>query len=78
MINKSLKNQMYAYFKNRLGMYDYTRGWLKGTCPSCGREDKYGVHLGANRTNCFVCGYHERPLYVISKAENLLINEVII
>lgn len=59
-------------------MYDYTKGWIKGTCPSCGRPDKYGVHLGMYRTNCFVCGYHERPLFVVATVEGITIDEVLI
>ena len=70
MLSQQLNNKLYAYFKKRLGMYDYTKGWLKGLCPSCGGE-KYGVHLGMYRSNCFKCGYHERPLYVVCFVENL-------
>lgn len=76
MITKELQNKLYAYFKSRLGMYDYTKGWIKGTCPSCGRPDKFGVHLGMYRTNCFVCGYHERPLYVVATVEDIPVGEV--
>ena len=78
MINKHTIDRLYTYFKDRLGMYDYTKGWMKGTCPACGREDKFGVHLGMYRTNCFVCGYHERPLYVVCTVEGLTAPEALI
>jgi hypothetical protein len=41
-----------------MGMYDYTRGWLKGDCPYCGKADKFGIQLDLNKANCFVCGKH--------------------
>ena len=78
MLSKHLIGKLYEYFKTRLGMYDYTKGWLKGNCPSCGREDKFGVHLGMYRSNCFVCGYHERPLYVVSFIEGLDYNGTLV
>ena len=65
MLNKETKGKLYAYFTSRLGLYPYTRGWIKGTCPECGRQDKFGVNLGMNRTNCFVCGYHPSPLSLV-------------
>lgn len=52
-------------------MFDYTRGWLKGNCPSCGRENKFGVNLATNKTNCFVCSYRDKPILVVSKVEGL-------
>ena len=50
-------------------MVPYRRGWLKGDCPFCGREKKYGVNISSNRTNCFVCGHHPRPLNAILEIE---------
>jgi hypothetical protein len=44
---------------------------MKGACPSCGSEGKFGVHLGMYRTNCFKCGYHDKPLYVVGFVEGL-------
>ena len=38
-------------------MFVYRRGWLKGDCPECGKDKKYGVNIALNRTNCFSCGY---------------------
>lgn len=68
--SKPLINALYTYFLNR-GMYDYKRGWLKGTCPYCGRADKFGVNLYLNRTNCFICGNHGRPIGVVGQIENI-------
>jgi hypothetical protein len=64
----TFRNKLNAYFLSK-GFYDYRRGWLKGECPDCGREDKYGIHLGDARTNCFVCGYNEPPLFVVKRME---------
>lgn len=76
-LNKETKQKCFEYFLRRLGMFEYRNGWLKGDCPECGAELKYGVNLDVNRTNCFKCGYHDRPLWVIKKVENLnFLNEV--
>lgn len=71
MLNKSIKDKLYGYFIKRFGMHDYTRGWLKGGCPSCGKEEKFGVNLYLNKTNCFRCGYHPSPIGVIMDQEGL-------
>jgi len=71
MLNKVIKNKLYGYFIQRLGMYEYRRGWIKGRCPSCGRDDKFGVNLYLNRTNCFRCGYHPTPIGVVIDLEGL-------
>ena len=78
MITKQLRNKLYGYLTKKLGMYDYTRGWLKGNCPSCGKSDKFGIHLGMYRSNCFVCGYHERPLHVVAHIEDINISQVLV
>lgn len=69
MINKQSRSKLYAYAIGRLGLREYRRGWLKGVCPSCGRQDKYGFNIGMNRTNCFVCGYHPSPINVVMDIE---------
>jgi DNA primase len=69
MINKVLKDKLYEYALKNMGMKVYVRGWLKGTCPSCGRTDKFGINLGMNRTNCFVCGYHPTPITLVTDLE---------
>lgn len=68
--NKDIKGKLYRYFIAQ-GMREYVRGWLKGTCPDCGRVDKFGVNLGMNRTNCFVCGYHPTPINLIIERQVL-------
>ena len=52
-------------------MRDYRNNWLKGDCPYCGKEDKFGVNLSLNRSNCFVCGGKLRPFYLIKDLEDL-------
>lgn len=69
-LGKNIKGRLYEYFKARLGMFDYRNGWMKGDCPDCGAHNKYGVNISHNRTNCFKCGYHERPIYVVRMVEN--------
>jgi hypothetical protein len=73
----TIKDNLLNYFINRWGMYEYTRGWLKGDCPYCGREDKFGVHIGQNRSHCFVCDGGERPLKVVARIEKVNIKEAL-
>jgi hypothetical protein len=67
---EAFAGKLYTYFTQRRQMYDYTRGWLKGECPMCGKENKYGVNLHTNKTNCFSCGYNLPPLKVVQEIEN--------
>ena len=69
MLNQETKNRIHEYARNRLGMRDYVRGWLKGPCPDCGRHDKFGINISRNICNCFVCGYHPTPLILITEIE---------
>lgn len=69
--NSGMINKLYEYLKTKLGLRDYRRGWLKGDCPDCGKLDKFGVNLGLNRTNCFVCGYHPKPINLVMDVEGL-------
>lgn len=70
MYNRNILNRLNTYFHNRLGMFDYNRGWLKGDCPHCGKAQKFGVNLSQNRTNCFVCGEKKQPFTVMMMVEN--------
>jgi hypothetical protein len=65
------KSKLYSYFINRLGMKPYRRGWLKGDCPFCGRENKLGVSISRNKVNCFICGLHDSPIKTVLELENL-------
>lgn len=69
-LSKELKDKLYEYFIKVAHMYDYRKGWLKGDCPACG-EHKFGVNLGLNRSNCFVCQYKDAPLDIVRKLENV-------
>lgn len=69
MLNKNIRNKIFEYVTKNLGMRKYTRDWLKGTCPNCGRIDKFGVNLTRNRTNCFVCGFNPTPAKLIMDLE---------
>ncbi len=71
MLNKDIRSKLYSYTTQSLGLRDYRRGWQKGKCPSCGREDKFGFNISQNRTNCFVCGYHPSPIRLVMDLEGL-------
>lgn len=71
MLNKNLYTRFYTYFKQRYGMREYRRGWLKGTCPFCGKVDKFGVSIARNRSNCFVCGGHGSLMNTLLSLEGL-------
>lgn len=70
-IQNNFKSKVYSYCKQRLGAFDYRNGWLKATCPFCGRELKFGINLSSYRTNCFVCNYHSSPTQMIMDIEGL-------
>lgn len=72
MYSKKIVNRLNTYFHNRLGMVDYNRGWLKGDCPHCGKEQKFGVNLSSNRSNCFVCGTKKKPFTLLMMIENFV------
>lgn len=61
---------MHQYFIRKLGAFDYRKGWMKSTCPYCGRENKFGINLSQNRCNCFRCGEHPSPISLIMYLEN--------
>lgn len=71
MYNEQIRNKLYGYFTQNMGMANYNKGWLKGDCPSCGKEKKFGIQLFQNRSNCFVCGFSDKPLYIIMTEEGL-------
>jgi hypothetical protein len=68
---EKVAGKLYTYFTQKMGMYDYTKGWIKGDCPVCGKTNKYGVNLHTNKSNCFSCGYNAQPIKVIQERENL-------
>ncbi len=69
-LNKNVQNKLHSYFTQTLGARDYRNGWLKCDCPHCGKADKFGINLGHNMTNCFVCGEKMKPLSLIMFLEN--------
>lgn len=72
---RNWKDHILTYFIDHWGMWEYTRGWLKGDCPYCGAEQKFGVHVGTNRVHCFKCDTHASPLATIAYIEDLTIPE---
>lgn len=71
-LTKPIVNKLYSFFINEMGMEEYHKGWLKGDCPMCGRKGKFGVNLFQNRSNCFVCGFHDQPLKIALEKTGLL------
>jgi len=69
-MRRELKAKLKTYFQNKIGAFEYTRGWLKSDCPICGAEYKFGIHLRDNRTNCFVCGYNQSPINLVMHLED--------
>lgn len=69
--NKDTQDKLYSYFTQRWGMWDYTRGWLKGDCPICGKEKKFGIQIEENRAHCFSCDEHYTIFKYITEVENL-------
>jgi len=65
------KKQLTTYFKNRWGFYEYKRGYLKGTCPLCGRDDKAGFNPHRDFFHCFYCGNPSRGVDLVAKAEKV-------
>lgn len=67
----SFKSKLHQYFIYKLGAFDYRHGWMKSKCPYCGKEGKFGIHLGMNRTNCFRCGEHPSTVGLVMYLENI-------
>lgn len=55
MYNSFVASKLYSYFITKGGLKETPKGWLVGDCPHCGKENKFGVHVETNRSNCFVC-----------------------
>jgi len=71
-MNNKITGKLIAYFKQKLGVKQWKTGWFRqGTCPSCGKTKKFGVNVSLNRTNCFSCGYNEKPLDIIMRLEGI-------
>lgn len=70
--NRQVAAQLTTWFLSRLGGHQHRTGWLRqGECPNCGKEKKYGMSVYLDRTNCFSCGYHPKPLRLLMKVEGL-------
>jgi DNA primase len=71
MLKEQITRKLFSYFIVQQGFNKYHKGWLRGDCPDCGKHNKFGIQLAQERTNCFVCGYREKPIYVLMKYEGL-------
>ena len=69
-VNKEFQNKFYHYWKQRWGLFDYSRGWIKGDCPDCGKL-KFGINLYTNSANCFSCGIKPRPIKYAMELEHV-------
>lgn len=70
-LNSNFKGRLQKYFSLKIGAFPYRNGWLKSKCPYCGRDNKFGINLSANRCNCFRCGEHPSPLNLVLYLEQL-------
>ena len=70
-MDNKIKSRLHQYFRNKFGAQDYHHGWMKMKCPYCGRDQKFGVNISSNRTNCFRCGSHDKPLFMLMEFENI-------
>lgn len=69
---RPIRNKLVTYFTQKLRVYPHRTGWLRqGDCPSCGKSKKFGINLWLDRTNCFSCGYHPKPILLLMHLENL-------
>lgn len=69
-LTREVAGKLAAYFRDKLDVKPHRTGWLRqGTCPSCGKEKKFGVNPLFDRTNCFSCGYHPKPLDLLMHLE---------
>jgi len=71
MLDRKLVKKLYNYSLVSLGCVPYRNGWVKGDCPACGKELKFGVNPYQNRTNCFSCGYNPQLTNLIAKLQHL-------
>lgn len=71
MYNDLTRRKLHEYFTERWGMWEYTRGWLKGDCPICGKEKKFGVQVTDNKAHCFSCEWNSTTFKFILEVENL-------
>lgn len=71
-VNNHIKGSMVSYFKQKLRVVQHNTGWLRqGLCPACGKDKKFGINISFDRTNCFSCGHHPKPIALIMELENL-------
>lgn len=71
MYNDQVAAKLYTYFTTRLGMYEYTRGFIKGDCPICGKKNKFGVNISTNYAHCFSCEHRSGLIKLVQAIENI-------
>lgn len=71
-LNSDINGRLISYFIQKLGVKPHGTGWYRqGLCPSCGKDKKFGMNIQQDRTNCFSCGYHPKPLKLVIELEGL-------
>lgn len=69
---EDLIGKLISYYKQKLHVKPHNTGWYRqGTCPHCGKDRKFGVNVSQDRTNCFSCGVHTKPLQLLIELEGL-------
>ena len=70
-LTSNFKGRLHKYFQIKLGAFPYRNGWVKSTCPYCGRELKFGINLSQNRCHCFRCEVHPSPIDLVMYLEHV-------
>lgn len=71
MIQEIIASKLELWAIDRLGLKESPKGWLRGDCPECGRNNTFGINVESNRINCFVCGLRGTPLKLYSLVNRL-------
>lgn len=62
MIQEEIKEKIIAWAFDSLGLKEAPRGWLRGDCPVCYKNNTFGLNPERNQVNCFVCGVSGSPI----------------
>lgn len=66
-----IRNKVFGYITQKLGAFEYRRGWFKLDCPLCKGPGKMGIHLTKDWVHCFKCGHASRFIPFLQQIEDL-------
>lgn len=70
-LTKEITSKLKLYFKARFNLRDVPKGWIRGNCPTCGKQNSFGIHVELNKSNCFSCGYKKKPIQIIREFDDV-------